>query len=250
MAYTILKTNGEFLTRVADGSINSTATSVTLLGRDFTGYGQYYNENLVTLLSNSAKDSPPTYPIQGELWYDTLTGQLKIYDNAFKNIGAATISDTYPIAPSLGDFWYDSARAVLNFFSPNGTISLSSFPVADTVGWVNPTVTIIDTSNVSHPNVTLLFNVDPSSAVGVLSDSSFVANADATQLYLTASGQITTNIVQGLNIFGGIQTTGDVTVGGTIHTASTTGTPTNTSTPAKWLKMVVGGANYYVPLYQ
>lgn len=250
MAYTILRTDGTFLARVADASINSTATSVTFLGRDFTGYGQYYNQDLVTLLTNSARSTPPVQPTQGELWYDIGSKSLRVYDGNFKKVGSVVITDNQPPTLEVGDFWYDNANEILNFYSPYGVFTLSSYLAGETTGWVNPLLGISDTSNVSHPNVTLLFNKDPSTAIGVLSDSTFVASTNSTNQYLTASGQTNANIVAGLNIFGGIQTTGDITVGGSIRTASTTGTPSNTSTPATWLKMVVGGANYYVPLYQ
>ena len=250
MAYTILRTDGTVLARVADASINSTATSVTFLGRDFTGYGQYYNQDLVTLLTNSARSTPPVHPTQGELWYDVSSKSLIVYDGNFKKIGSFAISDTRPVSLEVGDFWYDNANEILNFYTPYGLYSLSSYQAGAPTGWVSPLVSVIDNNNVTRSNVSLLFNKDPSTALGVLSDSTFVASTATTQQYLTASSQTNTNIIAGLNIFGGIQATGDVTVGGSIHTASTTGTPTNTSTPAKWLKMVVGGANYYVPLYQ
>lgn len=250
MAYTILRTDGTVLARVADASINSTATSVTFLGRDFTGYGQYYNQDLVTLLTNSARSTPPVHPTQGELWYDVGSKSLKVFDGNFKKIGSVVTADSQPTTSEVGDFWYDGANEVLNFYSPYGTVTLSAYPIGATMGWVNPLIGINDTNNVSRPHVTLLFNKDPSTAIGALSDSAFVASTATTQQYLTASSQTNTNIIAGLNIFGGIQTTGDATVGGTIHTAPTTGTPANTSTPATWLKMVVGGANYYVPLYQ
>ena len=246
MAYTILNNNGTLLARVADASINTTSTNLTLVGRDYSGFGIYYNQNLITLLSNSAFNAPPPTPIQGELWYDTVTKQLKVYDTYFRSISAAVVSDSFPSSPDFGTFWFDGTNQVLNFFGPNGPLSLSTYPVGQTTGWVSPLASISDTSNIQHDNVTLLYNNDPSTAVGVISDTPFIASTATSFQYLTASSQTNTNIVAGLNIFGGIQITGDLNVDNT----SITDTPVNTVTPSKWLKIKVSGTTYYTPLYQ
>ncbi len=45
MAYTINKTNGSVLVTVADGTINTDATNLKLVGKNYTGYGEILNEN-------------------------------------------------------------------------------------------------------------------------------------------------------------------------------------------------------------
>lgn len=250
MAYTILNTDGTILARVVDATINTTATSVTLVGRDYTGFGQYYNQNLVTLLSNSALNTPPIQPIKGELWYDTVNKKIKVYDGSFSNVGAVTMSDTVPTQIASGDFWYDSANQGMNFISPYGTISFPSYLRGSPTGWVTPLVEIIDSTSVVQDQVTLLYNKDPSTAIGVLSLNTFVASTESTQRFLTASSAVNASIVSGLTIFGSARINDDVIVGGKLQTAATTGTPANTTTPTSWLKIVVGGANFYVPLYQ
>ena len=50
MSYNIVKTNGQPLATVPDGQTNSTATSLTLIGKNYAGYGTFMNENFVKLL--------------------------------------------------------------------------------------------------------------------------------------------------------------------------------------------------------
>ena len=84
MAYTINKTDGTIVATITDGTIN-TSTSLTLFGKSYSGFGELLNENLVKLLENQASTSTPTAPLTGELWFDTNTAQLKVYDcSAFK----------------------------------------------------------------------------------------------------------------------------------------------------------------------
>jgi len=71
MAYTIVKSNGTVLTTIADGTINTTSTSLGLPGRNYPGYGQPVDENFVWLTENFASATPPQNPLTGQLWYNT-----------------------------------------------------------------------------------------------------------------------------------------------------------------------------------
>ena len=52
MSYTINNTSGGTIATVQDGTINTTALDITLIGKNFSGYGEYLNENYVKLLEN------------------------------------------------------------------------------------------------------------------------------------------------------------------------------------------------------
>jgi hypothetical protein len=71
MAYTIVKTNGQVLTTIADGTINTNSTSLALPGRNYAGYGQYLDTNFVHIMESFANTQPPANPLQGQLWYNT-----------------------------------------------------------------------------------------------------------------------------------------------------------------------------------
>jgi len=108
MAYTINKTDGSVVASITDGTVDNT-TSVQLFGKSFSGFGEGLNENLVRLLENSASTSQPSAPLKGELWMDTSTNQLKVYDGtSFKPTGGAKSQNTEPTSPSAGDLWHHS----------------------------------------------------------------------------------------------------------------------------------------------
>jgi len=108
MAYTINKTDGSVVTTITDGTVDNT-TSLQLFGKSFSGFGEGLNENLVKLLENASGTAAPTSPLTGELWFDTNTAQLKVYDgSAFKPTGAAKSQSAAPSSASAGDLWHDS----------------------------------------------------------------------------------------------------------------------------------------------
>ena len=110
MAYTINKTDGTVVTTITDGTVDNT-TSLQLFGKSYSGFGEGLNENLVKLLENAASTSAPTAPLKGELWFDTTTNQLKVYDGtSFKPTGGAKSSSSQPTSPSAGDLWHDSSN--------------------------------------------------------------------------------------------------------------------------------------------
>jgi hypothetical protein len=110
MAYTINKTDGTVVTTITDGTVDNT-TSLQLFGKSYSGFGEGLNENLVKLLENSASTTSPSSPLRGELWFDTTTNQIKVYDGtSFKPTGGARASSTVPTSPSVGDLWLDSTN--------------------------------------------------------------------------------------------------------------------------------------------
>ena len=78
MAYTIVKTDGTVLTTIADGTINTTSTSIGLPGRNYAGYGQTLDTNFVHQLENFADSTPPDNPLRGQLWFNTNNSTMYI----------------------------------------------------------------------------------------------------------------------------------------------------------------------------
>jgi len=78
MAYTIVKSDGQVLTTIADGQINTTSTSLGLPGRNYAGYGQVLDTNFVHVLENFADTTPPPNPLRGQLWFNTNTNTLLV----------------------------------------------------------------------------------------------------------------------------------------------------------------------------
>lgn len=105
MAYIINRFSGQQLVVLEDGTLD-TSTSLGLLGRNYTGYGETQNENFLFLLENFANDNPPSRPITGQTWYNTDVGALNVYNGtAWAPVGSAVISDTEPEGFD-GGIWY------------------------------------------------------------------------------------------------------------------------------------------------
>lgn len=128
MAYTV-----NFTDSVNKGNLvveeNSTnnETSLTLVGRNLSDYGQIVNENFLHLLENFANTSPPINPVEGQLWYDTTSNvdQLKVYDGAqWVSAGGLNKSGTRPDAEvsTIGDLWIDTSNQQLYLYSGSGWI--------------------------------------------------------------------------------------------------------------------------------
>lgn len=118
MAYIINKYNGEILVSLQDGTLDTT-TSLSLLGRNYTGYGEVQNENFLFLLENFANDTAPLRPLIGQIWYDTSNESLKTYDGTNWNIvGTASVESTSP-TETLGALWFNTTTQ--QFFIYNGT---------------------------------------------------------------------------------------------------------------------------------
>ena len=93
MSYIINNSRGQIVAVLSDGTVNTTATDLALVGRAVTNYGEYQNENYVYLLENFANSTAPAIPILGQLWYDSSTDLLCAYNTA--NVWTALASQNY-----------------------------------------------------------------------------------------------------------------------------------------------------------
>jgi hypothetical protein len=150
MAYVINNTRQTAITTITDGTVDNT-TSLQLFGKSYSGFGEGLNENLVKLLENSANSAAPSAPLEGELWYDTTTNQLKVYDGtSFKPTGGAKVQTTQPTSPSAGDLWQDSTNNQLYFYTGSAWILVGpQYTSGQTLsGWKIETVTASTVSKV------------------------------------------------------------------------------------------------------
>ena len=172
MAYTITTTAGATLASIADGTVNSTATSLTLIGKNYAGYGIFLNENYIKLLENFTNSSAPAAPLTGQLWYDSTNALLKVYNGSiWKPISSSASGSSQPSSPVTGDLWYDSANAQLKVWSGSAwvTVGPSYTTTSGTSGAV--VETILDSGSASH--VVVKFYIS-NTVVAILSkDSTF-----------------------------------------------------------------------------
>ena len=125
MAYQINKTDGSIVSTVADGQIDTLSTSLTLIGKNYSGFGEALNENLIKLLENFSSSASPAHPIKGQIWFDTSELKLKVYNGTiFVPVSSATISNTQPSTLAAGDLWFDNVGSQLYFFDGTEPILL------------------------------------------------------------------------------------------------------------------------------
>ena len=122
MAYTINLTDGTVFATVNDGTVN-TASSMTLVGKNYAGYGEFLDENFIHLLENGANTTAPSSPLTGQLWWDKTNLLLKVYNGSiFKTISAATASASAPASNVTGDLWYDTVNQQVKVYTGSGFI--------------------------------------------------------------------------------------------------------------------------------
>ena len=197
MSYTINLTNGNVFAVIPDGTINQTS-SQTLVGKNYAGYGQFLDDNFIHLLENGANSTPPGAPLTGQLWFNTTTGVLQVYNGvAFKSLGGSQASATAPTNNSVGDLWYDTTLSQL--FVWTGTTWLLIGPTYTSATGITgaiPTV-VTDTLSASHIIIELYVN---NAIVGIVSDdagpwtpspaiSGFATINPGIQLASTVNGQ-------------------------------------------------------------
>lgn len=177
MAYSITTTNGNLIATVNDATINTTATALTLIGRDYAGYGAFLNENFVYLLENFASTSEPTRKLTGQIWYDTSVNTLKVWNtalNQWKPISSslAQVSTPSALTSSQGDLWFDTANNQLHAYN-NGWQLIGPPSTTDTSGNTSGAIVdvIKDSSDVDH--VVIKFYVSNAVVAIISNDAAF-----------------------------------------------------------------------------
>mgnify|MGYP000970682273 CR=1 FL=1 len=119
MSYTISRYNREILTTVDEGTLDRT-TDLIFVGKNYSGYGEITNENFLYLLENFSGENPPGKAVSGQLWYDTESQKIRVYnDISWRKLGVTTTNDVEPSGQVLGDFWWDTDKDQL--YAYNGT---------------------------------------------------------------------------------------------------------------------------------
>jgi hypothetical protein len=172
MAYNITLTNGNLLATIADGTVNTTSTPLTLVGKNYANYGQFLNTNYVRMLENWNNDSEPTNALEGQLWWDSAGsgGNLKVLTGTdWRTIGSITANATAPQYPVTGAGWWDTVNNQLGVYDGGDWVVVGP-AFTSTGGSVTPEQ-ITDNTDVAHNVLSVNIGV---TRVGIISkDATF-----------------------------------------------------------------------------
>ena len=224
MAYTINLTDGAVFATIADGTINS-SSSMTLVGKNYAGYGEFLDENFIHLLENGSNTTAPSAPLTGQLWWDKTNNLLKVYNGSiFKTISAATASSTAPTSNVTGDLWYDTTNQQLKVYTGSSFIVVGPAYTSSegTAGAIPGTVN--DAGGSPHFITSLFVNNQQIAIVSV--DSAFTPAAPTNTNFPTIYPGITVTKSASSTLAGNVTNTGNLTLsagGATSVTVTSTG---------------------------
>ena len=204
MAYTINKTSGAILATVSDGTVDTT-TNLTLVGKNYAGYGEFLNENFVKLLENFSNSTAPSTPLLGQLWWDSSNNVLKVYNTTgWKAIVSTTVAaaSSTPTNVITGDMWWDTTTSQLKLY--NGSSFTTIGPAYPSGAGVSGAVvdTVTDSLSASHVIVKLMA---ADTIVAIISkDATFTPNPSITGFTTVTPGVNLANAA----VISGIQMTG------------------------------------------
>ena len=170
MAYIINKFNGTQLLSVEDGTVDNT-TDIKFVGKNYSGYGEIQNENMLHLMEHFAGTSAPTKAIPGQIWFDSSLNKLKFYTGAnWKATGGAQVSATEPTGLTTGDLWFKSDTNQIYVRTAADEFELVGPQAAGTGATQLRSVTVQDNGNTEHAIVVALVE---DNAQFIISDSEF-----------------------------------------------------------------------------
>jgi hypothetical protein len=175
MTYKINTTDGNLLSEVPDGTFDTSSSSLTLIGKNVTNFGEHINENFVKLLDSFASSVQPEHAIKGQIWYNTSTGRLNVYDGlTFRAAGSPIVSPVRPIDMIAGDIWINNETNQVWFY--DGTDIILTGPAYTSQQGISgfKIETVLDTVNRSH-TICLLYV--ESVVLGLFSKAEFTPKA-------------------------------------------------------------------------
>lgn len=192
MAYTIVKSDGTVLTTIADGTINTTSTSLGLPGRNYAGYGQTLDTNQVHILENFADSTPPANPLRGQLWYNTSANTLYICPSDGESNASNWLSLTSTQSGGATTFGQVTVSGNLQSNNINATNNCNANAITSSY------LTTSVQANIANANIT-------AATVGTLTTTSITTGAQANNGTLTgvwtANGAGTANGAAGTSFY-------------------------------------------------
>lgn len=220
MPYLIYNSDGTVLLTLADQQVDSVTTSLDLIGKNLNNYGQYFNNNLVKLLTNFASVSQPRSPQIGQLWYDKTTKKLTVYNGtSFVSAYGTHVAGTQPLTTSTGDFWYDSVNSQLYIWNGNAfkLVAPANSGIYGKFGIEKTPSTVLTDGTNLPKEVSVIYSYG--AKAGIITSSSFVMSTASSSVYLGINAA--TSVVGGITLFDDLEIKGDLYIRGLVRTPVT-----------------------------
>lgn len=197
MAYTIVKSDGTVLTTIADGTINTTSTTLGLPGRNYAGYGQSLDTNFVHQLENFADSTPPANPLRGQLWFNTNDSTLYVCpsDGAAQSAWLALTSTSSGGTTTFGSVTVTGTLQANNVVA---TYAVTSDSVSCTTLTVTGNASLTGNTAISNANVSTLrttsITTGSQSTAGTITGAWTVNGASSGNAMIVTGGNIFANV--------------------------------------------------------
>ena len=180
MTYTVNYTNpGKTPIIIEDATANN-STSLTLIGRQYDQYGEIIAENFVKLLENFSYTSAPSNPTPGQIWHDTTTKTLKVFDSSglWKPLSVVyngTSAPSTTASTANGDLWVNTTTGQIFIYSGGEWKELAAQTQNSGIG----IRTRVDTASTTHYTIEAVSNNE---TIFVISTEEQWTPADTEQL--------------------------------------------------------------------
>ena len=192
MAYTLSKSNGATLILLNDGLVDTSVSSLNLIGKNVSNFGDAQNENFLFLLENFAKSTEPRSPLQGQIWFDSSTNVFRpaVYDGGnWRSLAVLQYSNTTTdtvvnagganfAASQPGDLWFNSATKQLFVVSGPSTETTLIGPEL-VYGFDTTKLTSIKVKDNTNTDRAIVEIVLDGEIIGILSKDTFTPSVSA-----------------------------------------------------------------------
>ena len=192
MSYTLSLTDNTPLLVLADGKVDVDSTSISLIGKNVSNFGDAQNENFLHMLEHFSNVSQPKGDLlKGQIWYNKSDRVLRpaFYDGiAWRPMAVLLYSNTSTdtlingsgkdyAANRQGDLWFDSINRQLHIVtdSTSGTVTTLIGPESVN-GFATSkfeSVKMVDISGNTYPVMHMTLNGE---VLGMISGVSFTPN--------------------------------------------------------------------------
>lgn len=175
MSYKIRKSDGTLLLELGDGFTDNTVSSLTLIGKNVSQFGETQNNDFLHLLENFSALTEPANKLTGQLWFDKTNSVIKVYnEDKWQPLSVLTYSTSSSASSNIGNLWFNTDSNQL-FINNGSGFSLVGPDGAPDFGPTRMVTTVLkDLSNSDHPVIEMVLNNE---TIGIISATNFDVNS-------------------------------------------------------------------------